>query len=118
MAKLPEYVVLTMSGAGEEFDPAVVRSEMERGLPKQRLQSRSVVVQVSCTLHFRSRQDTLAFDTWYFDAIKRIGWFDWFDGRAGVVRSVRFAGGAIGKLTPLRARYAVATRTATLEYLR
>ncbi len=118
MAQFPDYVRVLLSGAGEEFDPAVVRADMERGLPKQRLQSRRVIVRVDCTLFFASRADTLAFDDWYFGAINRIGWFNWRDPRAGVTRSVRFAGGSIGKLTPLAARYEVAQRSCTLEYLR
>lgn len=118
MAKLPDYVVMTTNGAGEEFDPAIVRSEMERGLAKQRKRDSRVVMQVACTLFFKSTADTVSFEDWYFDTIKRDGWFDWRNPRTRQVHSVRFVGGAIGKLTPLAAHYAVATRQATVEYLR
>lgn len=118
MAALPDYVILVIDDAGEEFDAGVVQSEMERGLPKLRIQSTQVLMQITATLVFESRADTLAFDDWYFNTIGRIGFFDWLDPRTQTVRSVRFAGGALGKITPLAAQYAVAKRACTLEYLR
>lgn len=104
--------------AGEEFDPGVVVSEMEKGLAKMRVSQSRVVVQVAATLFFRTRQDSIKFEDWYFEAIKRIGWFDWRDPRTGQVRSVRFKGGAIGRLEPQSARYGHSKRAVTLEYLR
>lgn len=118
MAKLPPYVTILLGSAEEEFDPGVISSEMERGLSKQRLSSARVVMRVACTLHFQSRQDTLAFDGWYFETIKRIGWFDILDPRTRQLRSVRFAGGSIGKLTALSGGFSVAQRAVVLEYLR
>lgn len=118
MAELPRYVRLLRDGAGEEFDPGVVVSEMEKGLAKMRVGQSRVVVEVAATLLFRSRQDTLDFDDWYFQTIKRVGWFDWRDSRTLTVRSVRFKGGAIGQLLPLSPRYGYAKRSVTLEYLR
>ncbi len=118
MAALPSYVRVLRDNAGEEFDPGVVASEMEKGLDKLRVSQSRVVVQVAATLLFRSRQDSINFETWYFDNIKRVGWFDWRDSRTGQVRSVRFKGGAIGRLEPLTARYGHSKRAVTLEYLR
>ena len=91
---------------------------MERGLAKMRVGSSRVVVQVAVTLQFASAADTTSFDEWYFSTIKRIGFFDWYDTRTGVVRAVRFKDGALGELAPLTQGFAVAQRTATLEYLR
>lgn len=118
MAALPSYVKLLRDDAGEEFDPGVVVSEMEKGLAKMRVGQSRVVVSVSATLLFETRQASLDFDNWYFNTIKRIGWFDWHDKRANVTRSVRFQGGAIGRLEPLAAGYRYAKRAVTLEYLR
>lgn len=118
MAALPSYVELLRDGAAEGFDSGVVVSEMEKGLAKMRVGQSRVVVSVPATLFFRSRQDTLDFEDWYFGTIGRIGWFDWFDLRAQITRSVRFKGGDIGQLVPLSANYGYAQRTVTLEYLR
>lgn len=118
MAALPSYVKLLRDDAGEQFDPGVVVSEMEKGLAKMRVGQSRVVVQVTATLFFKTREDTIAFEDWYFTTIRRIGWFDWRDPRTGLVRSVRFKGGDIGKLTSAAARYGKAQRSVTLEYLR
>lgn len=118
MAALPSYVRMLRDGAGVQFDPGVLVSEMERGLAKTRVTQSRVVVQVAATLFFRTRQDSIAFEDWYFDVIKRVGFFDWRDQRTGKVLSVRFKGGDIGKLEPLTSRYGKAQRSVTLEYLR
>lgn len=118
MAELPSYVKLLREGAGEDFDPGVVVSEMEKGLAKMRVGQSRVVVDVAATLQFETRQASIDFESWYFNTIKRIGWFDWYDARNRVTRSVRFKGGSIGRLEPLTARYGYAKRAVTLEYLR
>lgn len=118
MSNFPNYVEIMLDEGGEEFDPDVLESPMERGLAKLRLRSRRVTMQLPVKLLFESRQALADFDTWYFDEIKRIGWFNLADPRTGQVRAMRFKGGALGRLTPAVASYAVATRTATLEYLR
>lgn len=118
MAELPSYVKLLRDDAGEKFDPGVVVSEMEKGLTKMRVGQSRVVVQVTATLFFKTRQNSIDFEDWYFTAIRRIGWFDWRDSRTGQVRSVRFKGGDIGQITPLSMRYGHSKRTVTLEYLR
>lgn len=118
MAALPSYVKVLRDGAGEEFDPGVVVSEMEKGLAKMRVGQSRVMVEVAATLQFETKQASLDFEDWYFNTIKRIGWFDWHDKRAGVTRSVRFKSGSIGRLEPLAAGYRYAKRSVTLEYLR
>ncbi|WP_313571417.1 hypothetical protein [Comamonas terrigena] len=118
MAQLPDYVTMLLDDAGEEFDPGVVKSEMERGLPKMRVGTSRVVVSVSAALLFDSAEDAGRFETWYFNDIRRIGFFDWVDPRTGTVRTGRFKDGAIGKLVPTIAGYAQSKRSVTLEYLR
>ncbi|WP_272971037.1 hypothetical protein [Comamonas terrigena] len=118
MAELPSYVRILRDGAGVQFDPGVLASEMERGLAKMRVSQSRVVVQVAATLYFRTRKDSLSFEDWYFNTIKRIGWFNWRDKRSGTVRSVRFKGGDIGNLEPLSAGFGHSKRSVTLEYLR
>ena len=117
MASLPAYVTVLYSRP-ESFDPAVISSEMERGLAKLRRGNTRVVKEVSITLQFSSAEETEAFESWYFDVIKRIGFFDWLDTRTNTVRAVRFKGGELGELTPLSQGFAIAQRSATLEYLR
>lgn len=118
MNTFPDYVEIMLDEGGEEFDPGVVSSEMERGLPKLRLKDSRVTMNLPVKLLFESVQATLDFDVWYFEVIKRIGFFQAVDPRTGQLRTMRIKGGVLGKLTPETAGYAVSTRTATLEFLR
>lgn len=118
MAQLPDYLTILLDDAGEEFDPGVTKSEMERGLAKLRVDQSRVVVEVSATLLFDSAEDAERFHDWYFDTIRRIGLFTWVDPRTGTTRTGRFKDGAIGKLVPTIPDYAQCKRSCTLEYLR
>lgn len=116
MASLPSYTTVLFSGLSDSFDPSVTRTEMERGPAKQAIKNSQVLRSINATLMFQSRADALAFETWYFDTIKRIGWFEFHDTRDGQTRSVRFRGGDIGTLTPVRIGFDVSQRNVTLEY--
>lgn len=118
MASLPAYVHVLFAGYGEEFDPSVERAEMERGVPKQRLLNSGVLMQVNATLLFSTAADIAAFEAWYFDTLKRIGWFDMTHPRTGAAISARFRGGNIGTLTPRNPQFSRATRSVVVEYLR
>lgn len=118
MAELPSYVRLLRDDAREGFSDGVLTSEMERGLAKTRIAENRVVVNVAATLFFRKRADSVAFETWYFQVIKRAGFFDWRNPRTGQVHSVRIKPGSLGELTPLKANYEASKRSVTLEYLR
>lgn len=119
MAAFPSYAKILLAGVSRKFDPEVIKSQMERGLPKLRLANSRVVVQIPVRIRTYRRVDALAFEAWYHDTIKRIGFFDWYDPRDRLTRSVRFMDGALGEETPVRhGDHDVADRTATLEYLR
>lgn len=118
MAALPSYVVVLLDGYSEEFDAGVIKSEMERGLSKHRVGQSRVVMTVSVNLAFESADDANSFDDWYFNDIKRIGWFDFLDPRTNARRSVRFKDGALGQLQPMSGGFGLSRRSATLEYLR
>ncbi|ATI01751.1 hypothetical protein GWQ43_08600 [Alcaligenes faecalis] len=91
---------------------------MERGPVKQEVLNSQVMVETEATLFFRGREDTVSFDSWYFDTIRRVGWFDVYDHRYRVTRPMRFKGGDIGTLIPLTGGFHYAERTVTLEYMR
>lgn len=118
MAQLPDYLTILLDDTGEEFDPGVVKSDMERGMAKQRVGQSRVVVEVPVTLLFDSAADAESFYDWYFNTIKRIGFFTWTDHRTQTVRTGRFKDGAIGKLVPTIAGYEQSKRSCVLEYLR
>jgi hypothetical protein len=118
MADLPAYVTVLLDGHSEKFDPGVVESQMEKGLSKLRVSQSRVVVEQTAQLLFSSAAETVAFETWYFNTIKRIGWFTIHDPRVNAPRTVRFKGGDIGVLEPLTGAYEASQRTVVLEYLR
>ena len=118
MAAFPTYARLIFSGAGVGFDPSVEVAEMERGPAKMRIGNTHVVKKLRATAVFFSNDDAIAFETWYFDEIKRIGYFDLRDPFTGTTVSARFENGAIGDLQPITGGFGVASRELTFEFMR
>lgn len=118
MAEFPDYVCVTFDNYSEGFDPSVERTEMERGPAKQRRINSRVEASINATLTFTSKADAASFESWYFDTIQRIGYFDIEHPRTGQTISARFRGGDIGELSPLSPDWSVSQRSVTFEYLR
>lgn len=118
MAVLPTYVEIRFSGYSETFDASVERTEMERGVPKERLVNTGVMQELSMTLQFKGAANVQMFEDWYFGDIKRIGWFSMAHPRTGQLITARFKGGSIGTLVPLIPGFKLATRDVVVEYLR
>lgn len=118
MAVFPTTAKILHAGYEESFDPAVVRTEMDRGVPKQRLLNTKVMQELNCTLLFDSAADAASFETWYFTAIGRIGWFDFTHPRTGATVSARFKDGRLGALAPRNPQQTRFTRDVVVEYLR
>lgn len=118
MASLPNYVTVTLDNYSESFDPAIERVEMERGIPKQATRNSQVLMKLGLTLVFRSKADIASFETWYFDTIGRVGFFDMTHPRTGATISARFENADIGTLVPLDPHFRVAKRDVVVEYLR
>lgn len=118
MANFPAYAKLLTDGYSEDFDPSILRTEMERGVPKQRLLNSRVMQELNCTILFSSAADLASFETWYFDTIKRIGWFDFVHPRTRTTVSGRFKEARIGAVQQISPAFGHATRTCTIEYLR
>jgi len=118
MPTFPTYAEILFAGYSESFDPSVQRTEMERGVPKQRLLNSQVLVKIQASIFFRSAADVEAFESWYFDEVRRIGWFDMAHPRTDQPIRARFENGSIGTLVPLNTLFRVARRDLVLEYLR
>lgn len=118
MAALPGYVVVRMTGYGEQFDPSVERTEMERGLAKQRVINHSVVDVLKLSFLFATSAHAESFLDWYHDTIKRVGFFDMAHPRTKATISARFPGGDIGTLQSIAGTDHLWQRDLTVEYLR
>lgn len=118
MADFPDNVCIQFAGFSESFDPSIERTEMERGPAKQMTLNSRVMVKFAANLFFDSKAEANAFEDWYFDTIKRIGWFNMTHPRKGTTILARFVGGDIGELMPTSPNWATSSRQVQIEYLR
>ncbi|QHG87929.1 hypothetical protein ACCQ13_14660 [Xanthomonas sp. NCPPB 1638] len=118
MATFPAYAGVLYDTVRCSFDPSVLRTEMERGVPKQRVLNSRVLTKVAMTLDFASPTTALAFESWYFDEIRRVGWFDFLHPLSGVTLQARFENGGIGELRPAEGAERPWQRDVVVEYLR
>lgn len=100
----------------EQEDTAFLRSEVERGLPRQRRFQADTRVSVPCTLLFNSRANADAWRTWV--GADGGGWFDFTLPRTGAVVQARVLGGNLGTLKPRSPDWEWSERSIVLEYIR
>lgn len=103
----------------ETPDSIVERSDMERGVLKQRRIASDARVEVQLTLHFSTAAEVAAFEAWFYTDI-RAGqdFFDWPHPRTGATLQARVVGGQLGALSYLAPTLGWARRTLQLEYWR
>lgn len=118
MNQLPSTTTVMMDGFAESVDPGIERTEMERGVPKQRIVNARVMARIKVSLYFATSAAADEFDSWYFDTLKRIGWFAFRNPRNGRELTVRFEGGSVGELTLIDDSGFDSKRAVILEYLR
>ncbi|SOO08830.1 hypothetical protein [Xanthomonas citri] len=118
MASLPADVRLLAGDLGEEPEPSVQRTEMERGPAKQAIINTRVMVELPVTMVFLTAESMAAFDDFYFNEIGRVGYFTMVHPRTRQQISACFKGGAIGRLQATNAAFTQGTRQAVVEYLR
>jgi len=116
----PDYVKVLLSSFQEAHGVNVARTEMARGVPKQRRTQSDVLVTVTFTVMFISPAGVSDFEDWFYgDAAGGAVWFEWFDPRARVTRQARVVAGSLGELKPLTTwKKGLALRSLKLEYLR
>lgn len=104
---------------GEDPEPVVVRGEMERGIPKQRRVRSDVRVEIPLTIHFDTKAEAAAFETWFFTTIKAgQDWFDFTHPRLGTTVTARVVGGELGPLTFTKRTLESSKRGLKIEYWR
>ena len=119
MATFPSYAKLAWKDAGEQMRPVVVRSEMDRGVAKQRRSQADTVVTQQVTAFFASAADAASFETWVYTTINGgMDWFDFVSLRSGATLQCRIVGGDIGTLAPSTRTWARSERSFKLEFVR
>lgn len=120
MAALPSYVKFQLPGAAEQPADIVVRSSVERGIPRTRRIASDVMMTLSVKLIFLNLADSFAFRDWYYSptgGAAGAGWFDWTDPRTGLVRSVRFVSASMGSLLALAGSFRISEQSCAIEYV-
>lgn len=118
MATWPAYALIGFPQA-EEPGTALMRSEMERGVAKQRRVAADVTVTQEITAYFNTKQRAEDWETWFYTTINAgTDYFDWTDLRTGTTRQVRIKEGKPGGLKPATVNWAYSQRTMTLEWQR
>ncbi|MGI9218602.1 MAG: hypothetical protein ACR2JA_16580 [Hydrogenophaga sp.] len=119
MATWPTGMRYDWRDFSETPEPVVERSQMERGVPKQRRIASDARVEVQLTLHFDTAAEIAAFETWFYTTIKAgQDFFDWPHPRTGATVQARVVGGELGALTYLRRPLDKAKRSLKIEYWR
>ena len=119
MASWPSYAKLAWKDSGEQMKPIVARSEMDRGVAKQRRTQADTIVTVPATAYFSSTTDAANFETWVYTTLNGgMDWFDFVSLRTGATLSMRIVGGDIGTLAPSTRTWARSQRSMKLEYVR
>ena len=117
MATFPSWVKYELGS--EDAASAVERTEMERGVPKQRRANSDVLVQQDITIFFRTTAEASTWDTFFYTTIKAgQDWFDFTPIRTGVMVQARVVGGNPGKLTKGTKTWVYSQRTLRIEWLR
>lgn len=103
MATLPSYVIPIAEGYGEENMPAVLRTEMESGPPKQAMVGGISMWQMTPTFYITTSANLAAFKTWVRVTLRNgADWFDYADPVAGATVLARIVGGKI-RIAPVGA---------------
>lgn len=118
MASLPSYCKVLADGYSEEVDPSIERTQMERGFAKQRIKNTFATVKLTIRVLIQGRANVLAFDSWYYDEIKRIGFFTMQHPRSKQQITCRLLEGKIGSITMVQPDFASVVREFTVEYMR
>lgn len=117
MATWPQSARIVLGSYSDEFDPSIRRTEMERGMPKQAILNSNVLRELTFTVVFETNKAANDFEDWYFNELKRIGFFDLRNPRTRTIVNARFKEAKIGTLTPITGGFGVSQRTVTVEFL-
>lgn len=96
MATFPTYAKLLFNGFAVEQAPAVRRTNMESGPPKQAKILSRVMVTRAVTYKISSAADYTSFMVWFNTTLGYgVSWFDWTDPVDSVVKTARIVDGKI-----------------------
>lgn len=103
----------------EAPQPVVARSEVERGIPRQRRTASDAMVQIQLMLFFDTKAEAASFETWFYtDIVAGQAWFDFTHPRTGQALQARVVGGQLGPLQFDQRTLNASKRAITIEFVR
>ncbi len=103
----------------EAPEPVVQRSDMERGIPKQRRIASDARVEVELQVFFDTKAEAAAFETFFWTDINAgQDFFTWTHPRTGAVLQARVVNGQLGPLKFSQRTLEASQRGLKLEYWR
>jgi len=117
MSNWPIDAKIVMGGYGDEPQPSIRRTEMERGMAKQAVLNSHIVKEITFVVQFETAEAAENFENWWLYELKQIGFFQFRDPRRRVLVQARFKEAKIGSLSPITGGFGFAQRTVTVEYL-
>jgi hypothetical protein len=119
VAAFPTTIRYDWRDLSETVASVVTRTEMERGVPKQRRTNSDALVRLGLTLNFRGKADYAAFETWFYTQINAgADFFDFVHPRTGATIAARFVGGNMGQVRHATQDLQYVLVQTELEYLR
>lgn len=101
----------------ETPQPAIERSPMERGIPKQRRITSDIRVELAVTVAFLSKSEDAAFKSWFYSTINAgESFFDFVQPNTKATVQARIVNGDIGTLMADRSTLDLFRRTFKVEY--
>lgn len=100
-------------------ESVVERSEMERGIPKQRRKASDAREELDLTIYFDTKAEAGAFEDWFFDVINAgQDWFDFPHPVTAAVLQARVVNGELGALKFDQPTLQASRRALKIEYWR
>lgn len=101
MATFPSYACVLLEGYTETPNYAVLRSEMDVGVAKQRPRNSLPIVNRNVRIKVENKSDKALFDQWFKDDLNGgSGFFDYVDPLDATTKQARFVGGQISWSSP------------------
>ena len=119
MAVFPSTQKFGWRDLQEDPQPVVERTQVERGIPRQRRIASDPMVQVQITLYFDTKAEAASFESWFYTDIQGgQDWFTWTHPRTGATLQARVVGGQLGPLRFEHRTLDKSNRSLVIEYVR
>lgn len=119
MPSFPSWCKYSWRDMSDSAEPVVERTQMERGIPKQRRIASDAQQLLAFTVFFDTKAEANSFETWFFNDLQAGAlFFDFTHPRLGTVVQGRVVGGKLGELQYQNRTLEKSSRTLSIEWWR